>query len=108
LAFDFMKWFKIMVHDTAVADGALKTITDAFDRVMPLGEASKGCAIFKTIEPDASVVFNSPEFAAIAPGFLESFSASECDAPPPRREGEEFGTALLLASDSAVAWSLLG
>jgi len=102
-----MKWFKIIVEDESVADGALETITGAFERVMPLGEASKGCALFTRDEADASVVFISPQFAAIAPQLLESFSACECDAPPPRREGEEFGTALLLASHSEAAWSLL-
>ena len=103
-----MHWFKITVNDAAVADGALKTIMDAFEDVMPLGDASKGCALFSRDERDASVVFVSPQFGAIAPQLLERFSASECEAPPPRREGEEFGTALLLASHSATAWSLLG
>jgi len=102
-----MKWFKIIVKDEAVAAGALDTITDSFDAVMPVGEASRRCAIFKRIDRDATVVFISPDFARIAPQLIERFSACECDAPPPRREGEEFGTALLLASHSTFAWSLL-
>lgn len=103
-----MRWFKITVNDAAVAAEALKTIMDAFEGVMPLGDASKGCALFARDDRDASVVFVSPQFAAITPQLLQRFSACECEAPPPRREGEEFGTALLLASHSASAWSLLG
>jgi len=103
-----MGWFKITVNDEAVADGALETITRAFDRVMPLGQASKGCALFMRNETDASVVFISPQFAALAPQLLKSFSACECDSPPTPRKGEEFGTSLLLASDQKHAWSLLG
>jgi hypothetical protein len=102
-----MSWFKIIVKDEAVAGGGITTIMNAFECVMPLGDASKGCALFMRDETDASVVFISPQFAAIAPQLIDTFSARECQAPPPRREGEEFGTALMLASHSTLAWSLL-
>jgi hypothetical protein len=68
----------------------------------------KGCALFVRNEAGASVVFVSPQFAAIAPQLLKSFAAVECEAPPPRREAEEDGASLMLASHSAFAWSLLG
>jgi hypothetical protein len=103
-----VKWYKITVNDAAVADGALNRISDAFERIMPPGDESKGCALFVRNEVDASAVFVSPEFAAIASQPLKTFSAVECEPPPPRRKGEEFGgTSLLLASHSKSAWALL-
>ena len=103
-----MKWFKIRLMDEAVAEGAMKRVMDAFDGAMPVGKDSKGCALFSRNEPGATAIFVSPLFAAIAPKLVKAFCGVECDAPPPRRAGEEFGTALLLASDSNYAWSLLG
>ena len=60
-----MKWFKIKVKDEAVAKGAMKPIMDAFERVMPPGDEAKGCALFLRDEADASIIFVSPQFAAI-------------------------------------------
>ncbi len=102
-----MKWFKIVLKHEVVANGAIKTVMDAFEAVMPLGDESKDCALFSRDEPDATVIFVSPHFAAIAPKLVERFSGVACEAPPPRKRGEEFGTALLLASHSDYAWSLL-
>ncbi len=103
-----MKWFKITVSDEAVADGEVNRISDAFEHIMPLGDESKGCALFLTNEADSSVVFVSPHFAAVAPQLLKAFYGVECKAPPPRKPGAEFGTSLLLASHQKFAWSLLG
>ena len=103
-----MKWYRIRLKDEAVANGAMKTVMDAFEAVMPLGDESKDCALFSRDEADATVIFVSPQFAAVATELIERFSGVECAAPPPRKEGEEFGTALLLASHSNHAWSLLG
>ena len=103
-----MKWFKITVKDEAVANGALNRISDAFERILPLGDESKGCALFLMDEADSSVVFISPQFTVLAPQLLKAFLAVECEAPPPRRQGAEFGTSLLLAPHSKSAWSLLG
>jgi len=80
----------------------------AFERVLlSIGDESKGCALFQRDEGDSTVVFVSPQFAKVAPDLLDRFSAVEGEAPPPHREGEEFGTAMLLASHSKYAWSLL-
>ena len=103
-----MTWFQIKVKDAAVAAGEINRISDAFERALPLGDEAKGCALFHRDEPETSVVFVSPQFAAVAPQLLKTFSAVECDAPPPRKPGTEFGTSLLLASHSSSAWSLLG
>ena len=102
-----MKWFKIKLKDETVANGAMKIVMDAFEEAMPLGDKSRECALFSRDEPDATVIFVSPQFATVAPTLVERFSGVECAAPPPRKEGEEFGTALLLASHSKSAWLLL-
>ena len=94
--------------DEAVAGGELNRISDAFEHTMPLGDESKACALFLTGEADASVVFVSPQFAALAPQLLKAFSAVECEAPSPREPGSESGTSLLLTSHQMSAWSLLG
>src|SRR5882672_10308029 len=101
-----MKWFQIRVMDAAIAEGRLKVISDAFERAMPPGEDAKGCALFLTMETDWSTVFILPQFAAVAPQLLTTFSAVPGGPPPPRRKGEEFGTSLLLASHDKFAWSL--
>jgi hypothetical protein len=103
----FMNWFKITLKDAAVASGAIKTVMDAFESAMPVGDDSKDCVLFSRDEPDSTVIFVSPGFAAVAPKLVERFSGIECIAPPPRQAGEEFGTSLLLASHSNYAWSLL-
>lgn len=103
-----MKWFKITLEDEAVANDAIKTVLEAFEDAMPLGDESRTCALFLRDEHDATVIFVSPQFAAVAPKLVEKFEGVECEAPPPRRKEEEFGTSLLLASDKNYAWSLLG
>ena len=101
------QWFRIILGEKAIAEGAIKLVLDAFEQVMPAGDDSKICALFMREEGNATVVFISPRFATIAPQVLKALSAIEGEAPPPRRAGDESGTALLLASHSA-AWSMLG
>ena len=103
-----MKWHQIRLRADAVADGAMKAVLDAFEDALPPGHESAGCALFARDEPDATVIFVSPRFSMVAPKLVEQFSAAECEAPPPRKQGEHFGTALLLATHVNHAWSLLG
>jgi hypothetical protein len=90
-----------------VATGAIQQVMDGFEKVMPLGEASKACALFSMDSEYGTDIFVSPAFACAAPQLLESFSAAKSDAPPKRKEADENGTALLLASHDTSAWSLL-
>ena len=102
-----MKWRKITLNDEVVARGAINIVMLAFQGVMPPGDESKTCVLFSRHERDATAIFVSPQFAKIAPKLVEKFDGVECEAPPPRRRGKEFGTALLLASNGDRAWSLL-
>lgn len=101
-----MKWRKITLNDEVVARGAVNIVTLAFGGVMPPGDESKTCALFSRHERDATAIFVSPQFAKIAPKLVEKFNGIECEAPP-RRQGQEFDTALLLASNRDHAWLLL-
>jgi hypothetical protein len=103
-----MKWRKITLNDDVVARGAINIVTVAFEDVMPPGDESKTCALFSRHEPHATAIFVSPQFAKIAPKLVEKFNGIECEAPPPKRQGQEFDTALLLAAHGDQAWSLLG
>ena len=100
------QWFKIILNDKTIAEGAIKPIREAFEHVMPDSDASKGCALFVREDADATVVFISPGFAAIAPQLLKTLSAVESEAPPMRREADKVRTSILLASNLG-GWSLL-
>jgi hypothetical protein len=103
-----MDWFKITVSDEEVARDGMGKVMDAFERILPLDDdRAKRCALFHRDDAEASLIFVSPELAKCAPELVETFSGVPCEAPPPRRKGEEFGTALLLASHDKSAWALL-
>ena len=105
-----MKWFKIIVSDEAQARGDIKQIMDAFEHFIPIADELKSnrCALFIRNDRDTCFIFVSPQFAGIATQLIKTFSAVECEPPPPRGATEEFGTALLLTSHDQFAWSLLG
>jgi hypothetical protein len=102
-----MSWSKITVQDEAVARGAIGRVVEDFEEVMPLDDVSRECALFARDATNATLIFISPKFGTIAPQLLSKYAAVACEAPPPRRDDEEFGTSLLLAAHESSAWSLL-
>jgi|SRR5882724_10873569 len=98
------QWYQIALIGKARAP-AIQAIREAFEEVIPGGNASKACALFMRETAEATVVFISPGFTEIAPHLLKNFSAVESEAPPRWREVDKVRTAILLAAPGG--WSLL-
>ncbi len=95
-----MSWMRVLLNRDDINAGKHIRLQDAFEQAMLTTGAPKAAAMFQNNPSDDEYGFYfTPDAAEIFSAALETFDASECDAPP------RAGTSLMVG-DLVDAWAL--